>query len=860
MGRRAPGQCAENEPLKSSHGSQTQGNDTETFLTDARSELNNLHVMDLARVDREAQEGAHAVKPVQSRSTWIDVQAAPTRVAFHPQQVAVPANEHIRPLRLKQRPHPAGIPPGPSADVPHQAPQAAAFPTDFLRKLGPCAVIVDVPEDDAQGGHGCQCIRHVEGADVPSMPDLVHPPQVVQNAVVHVAVGVGKQADAHGANFGVQVAAFLAQIAAMIHRFLSLATALLVLSVAAIAQPTLTTENKRAAKAYGEALEAYLHGRLGEALEALDGAIRRDASFFEAWMLKGQLLDEAGFLSEAADAYQHGYATAPQRYPQGRVRVCELLHASGRYADGLQAYADAAASLETPLEGEGWETVYAHLTFAAAAVAEPVDLENRPLAGEVNTDAPEYYPAITADGQTLLFTRQIMGNRAFEGQEDFFTAHPTGPHSWGTVQPLRGINTPSNEGAPALQGDGQRLIFTACSTVENGYGERTGKGSCDLFESVWDAAEGRFTLGTNLGAPNTAVWESQPSLSADGQTLLFVRARRETRDTPAEQDIFQSTRRPDGSWSPAVRLPGPINTPGTEGNPVLHPDGSTLYFVSDGHPGMGGLDLFRSVKGPDGMWGPPVNLGYPINTHHDESSVLVTPDGRWAMFATDREEPGNLDLWELRLPEEHVANEVRVLRGYVVDAADGQPVEADVDVVRPDGQLIARVRSNGGRFELPFPDGDALRFRVDHPWYAFYSEQVVWNEVDPDERATISLTRFEVGTVLTLKDVRFASGSSTLEAVFQPELEQLAALMLANDAQVQIVGHTDNRGNAADNLVLSLERAEAVRNYLLERGVAADRMAVEGQGDAQPIASNDTEAGRAQNRRTEIIVVEEGSK
>ena len=116
------------------------------------------------------------------------------------------------------------------------------------------------------------------------------------------------------------------------------------------------------------------------------------------------------------------------------------------------------------------------------------------------------------------------------------------------------------------------------------------------------------------------------------------------------------------------------------------------------------------------------------------------------------------------------------------------------------------------------------------------------------------------GRVLTLKDVRFASGSSTLAAVFQPELEQLAALMLANDAQVQIVGHTDNRGNAADNLVLSLERAEAVRNYLLERGVAADRMAVEGQGDAQPIASNDTEAGRAQNRRTEIIVVEEGSK
>jgi outer membrane protein OmpA-like peptidoglycan-associated protein len=315
---------------------------------------------------------------------------------------------------------------------------------------------------------------------------------------------------------------------------------------------------------------------------------------------------------------------------------------------------------------------------------------------------------------------------------------------------------------------------------------------------------------------------------------------------------------PDGTWSSARPVAGPINTPGSDGNPVLHPDGSTLYFVSDGHPGLGGLDLFRSERQPDGSWGVPVNLGYPINTHHDESSVLVTPDGRWALFATDRDEPGNLDLWELKLPDELVAKEVRVLRGRVYDVKSGLAVEATVDVVQPDGRAIARVQSaaTGGGFELPMPEGDALRFRVDHPHYAFYSELVSWEEVDADREVEIGLTRFEVGTVLTLKDVRFASGSADLEAVFQPELEQLAALLLANEERVQIIGHTDNRGSSSTNQALSEARAEAVRAYLAEKGVPTERMLTEGRGDGAPIATNETEAGRALNRRTEIVVIE----
>lgn len=655
-----------------------------------------------------------------------------------------------------------------------------------------------------------------------------------------------------------QVAAFCDQIAPMIKPFFF--ALFFGLSASLIAQSDLTSTDKRARKAYEAGLEHYLHGRIDDALDELASATERDPAFFEAIMLQGQIFDESGNADEAASRFIAGYALHPSRFPQGRLRLCQLLHRSGRYVDGLLALSEAQRLPEWEAawqQAPEWQQVAAHLNFAAEAVAHPVELVSHPLVGEVNTPAPEYYPAMTADGQTLLFTRQIGGRTAFEGQEDFFTAVRT-ESGWGGVRPLKGINTPANEGAPTLQGDGKRLVFTACSTVESGYGSRTGKGSCDLFESEWNDREATFELGTNLGAPNTGVWESQPSLSADGATLLFVRATRATRDRPAQQDIFESQRLPDGSWSAAVPLPAPINTPGSEANPVLHPDGTTLYFVSDGHPGMGGLDLFRSERQPDGTWGVPVNLGYPINTHHDESSVLVTPDGRWALFATDRDDPGNLDLWELQLPEALAAREVRVVRGRVFDVTSGAPVAAAVDVVTPEGLAIARVASDpgSGAFELPMPEGDALRFRVDHPHYAFYSELVIWDDVDASERIEIGLTRFEVGTVLTLKDVRFASGSAALERVFQPELEQLAALLLANEERVQIIGHTDNRGTPAANLGLSLARAEAVRDYLAEKGVPADRMQVEGQGDAAPIAPNETESGRALNRRTEIVVID----
>lgn len=146
--------------------------------------------MDLAPFDGEPQEGAHAVKSVHPGGPWVDVQSAPTGIALHPQQMAVPTDEHIRSFALKEGAHAAGVAIGPSPDVAHQAFQAAAFPADFLGKFRTRAVVVDVAINGAQGRNRRQGIGHGEVPDVARMPDFIHLAQVVQDAVVHVAVGI----------------------------------------------------------------------------------------------------------------------------------------------------------------------------------------------------------------------------------------------------------------------------------------------------------------------------------------------------------------------------------------------------------------------------------------------------------------------------------------------------------------------------------------------------------------------------------------------------------------------------------------------------------------------------------------------
>ena len=483
-------------------------------------------------------------------------------------------------------------------------------------------------------------------------------------------------------------------------------------------------------------------------------------------------------------------------------------------------------------------------------------LQSVPMPGAINTLADEYYGALSLDGRHMILTRAGRGLQQTVGGEDFFQSSMNEAGEWSPPVLLRGVNTRQNEGAPTWTGDGMTMIFTACASPRDGYGRRRGKGSCDLFETTWNPSKGEWGVGRNLGAPNSAGWESQPSVSADGQTLVFAQSSR-GRDKPS--DLVMCRRMASGGWSQPEPLPGLVNTPYTEESPFLHPDGQTLYFSSDGHPGFGQLDVFVSRLQEDGSWGEPKNLGRGINSHGRDNSLMVSPDGQLAYFATTRG-TDHLDLWQIPLHEEVKPIEVTVLSGRVVDDVSGQPLTAEVVLVNAQtGGRVARVESTAGQgFAIPLPEEGDYTFEVSAQGFVFkvesYSQGVAGTGASSDA-VEIRLAPIADGVMFTLEAIQFETGKSLLRSSYQGGCERLASWMLAHpEVRVRVEGHTDNVGSTSSNQTLSLERAEAVRVFLEAKGVDASRVDVLGLGDTMPVADNTTEQGRSANRRVEVVI------
>jgi len=309
-------------------------------------------------------------------------------------------------------------------------------------------------------------------------------------------------------------------------------------------------------------------------------------------------------------------------------------------------------------------------------------------------------------------------------QEDFYISELV-DETWQKAKPLKFINTPMNEGAPSIAPDGELIVFTACENVYGEYGgNRKGLGSCDLFYSFREGDA--WTKPRNIGPTiNTRNWETQPSLSADGRTLYFVRAQKK-KEGVRNLDIYKSTLQNDGLWSVAEKLSDVINTPKDESSVLIHPDGNTLYFTSNGHPGMGGEDMYFSRKDKEGNWTVPVNLGYPINTHKNENSLVVSTSGDVAYFASDREGgKGGMDLYQFDLYKEAQPIEVSYMEGNVFDEKTKKPVQALFQLIDlQTGNLIVESYSNAidGKFLVTLPSGKEYALNVSSPEYLFYSD------------------------------------------------------------------------------------------------------------------------------------------
>ena len=611
--------------------------------------------------------------------------------------------------------------------------------------------------------------------------------------------------------------------------------------------------NKKAAEIYGYAYEEAQAGKYEAAIIKLNDALKSDPRFVDVYLSRaGIYANLKNYTASVNDfetalkmdsVYSNTYLlpysislAGTGRFDKALSTVNQFLNTPKLNAQSIKAgnYRKTTYELGVAYQKKLKETGANTYVFAP-----------QNLGDNINSTWLEYFPSLTIDGTKMIFTRRVNND------EDFYESNFTNG-TWSKAQPVAGkINTNLNEGAQNISQDGEWLIFTGCNYPE-------GEGSCDLY-IAYKTKSGEWTEPENMGRMiNTEFWESSPSLSSDKRNLYFASSQA---GGFGGKDIWVSTRNTSGKWGKPVNLGPTVNTAADEGCPFIHADNKTLYFNSNGHPGYGLTDLFLSKKQPDDSWGTAVNLGYPINTIDDEGSLIVSADGKTSYYASDGgDTKGGLDLYRFELREDIRADKVLWVKGTVFDkkTQSGLPSSVELTDIKS-RKLISKLQTDErGNYLITLPVGKEYALNVNRKGYLFYSDNFSINKIPVDSALIINipLQPIEAGATIVLKNIFFDTKKFELKNESLIELDKVVELMTDNpNLRILISGHTDNVGLAAANLLLSNNRAKSVVGYLQKNGIDIKRLLAKGLGATKPIADNNTENGKSQNRRTQLSIL-----
>ncbi len=608
--------------------------------------------------------------------------------------------------------------------------------------------------------------------------------------------------------------------------------------------------HKRAQQAFDKAGSQLSNLQYELAILSLEEAISFDAGFAAAYQQLGDVYRKQRNYEMAARNYRTVIQLDSVLTPLTWFGLGESLLLTGSYQDGLAAL---KRYRDTPgLDANGKRLVDKYIAdceFSIAAIGNPTSFSPRNPGPAINSPYDEYFPRVTADQQTIIFTRKK------DNRENFFESSRDSSGAWREASFLKGqINSDLyNEGAHCISPDGKYLFFTGCNRPD-------GIGSCDIYVSRREGDQ--WGKPHNLGSPiNTRGWEAQPALAADGRTLYFVSNRH---GGQGGYDIWRTSLKDNGQWEEPQNLGPAINTSYDESSPYIHADNRTLYFVSNGWPGLGDKDIFKSKMDTNGNWAQPINLGYPINDHHEQSALTVSMNGAQAFFSTRRPDAiGGLDIYTFQLAETFRPEPVAYLKGIIVDAENNHPLQAEVTVTEIVSNRVLyneQADYEDGSFLAPLPFGKTYALHINQPGYLFFSENYPLDDsakINDAYEIRIPLSRIKVGKSETLSNIFFETDRYALLPASKSDLDQLVGFLNLNThIRVEIGGHTDNTGSEPHNQQLSENRAKSVYDYLIRAGISALRLSFKGYGQSQPIAGNDTPEGRQFNRRTDFKIIE----
>lgn len=509
--------------------------------------------------------------------------------------------------------------------------------------------------------------------------------------------------------------------------------------------------------------------------------------------------------------------------------------------------------------------------FGKPVKFDPVVVKN------VSTKGDEYLPMISPDNELLFFTRasefKRLGDIQTTKKEELVLAERTSASvdfNEGEALPSP-FNVGDNYGGVSISIDNKELYVCACSMTQVGSQPYN---NCDLFSTSYEYVDDPKTgkkvykwselknLGPNINGENS--WEAQPSISADGKTLYFATARSANRGI----DIYYSEKQDDGTWGRAKSIGNVINTDKNEKAPFMHTDSKTLYFAAevDGNRrGAGDFDIFYTKQGDDGKWSEPKNIGYPINSERAEEGLIVSLDGTMAYFSSGKftDGVGGKDIYAFAPPEEARPEKMVLFKATLRDEK-GDPVknvklsvkypnsnkQEEIDIETDDGKVVLAVNME---------KDDKVLIQSKTPGAAFSSRVLEKSEAEKGvvKGKELKIEKLKKGRAYKINDINFETNSFELTEKVEFILSGLIDYLKDNPkVKIEIQGHTDDVGNNNDNLELSTNRAQAVKDYIVSKGIDADRLKSKGFGESKPKLPNTSEYNRSINRRTEFMVLD----
>ncbi len=623
--------------------------------------------------------------------------------------------------------------------------------------------------------------------------------------------------------------------------------------------------DKKTEKKYNDATLSFKHGNFVNTIILLREVLKDEPGCTDAAFLMG-----LANVKKAVPNYKDA-----EKYFMQVLNLCPgydvyLYFYLGQIAYGSERYDDAVKYLEIFLKDvdkiksdEDYNKateLYKYAKFTLDAIAHPVPFEPKVVEG-VSTPQDEYLPILSPDNQVALFTRLVKmeGDKnsvvsSARSKEKFMFSEQDkdGNYSAGEEMP-EPFNIQDNEGGATLTADNNSLYYTVCK-----YDNAKHYLNCDIYFSErvngdWGPIK---SVSDKINLPLS--WESQPSISADGKSLYFVSDRQ---GGFGGYDIYRSIKNVNGEWGTPINMGPTINSPGNEKSPFIHPDGRTLYFSSDGWIGLGGYDIFYSRMNDNGIWSKPKNIGYPINSPDDEVGFFVSTDGSKGFFASNKYNngKGGWDLYSFSLYEDARPERILFLKGSVHDENTSEPVKARIELKNVETKKVEEIPmdSNTGNYVAVAPYNNDYVMTVKKEGFVYETKYIA--KVDSSHPSVrnvdVDIKPIELNQSYRINDIYFGFNKFELTAESKFVLDQLIEFLSENPLIcIQIQGHTDNIGHDADNLKLSDNRARSVYNYLVLKGILAKRLTYKGFGKTLPVADNDSEEGRAKNRRTVFVI------